>query len=118
MGFLVGNDFIPHLPHLHIANGALPIMYKAYTEVLPSLDGMLHLYYYFSHEIVNSILGYINEGGNLNLSRFEKFMQQLANFDLDNFDEIRDDITYMESKTGRKFDAHMKVSTVRYGILI
>lgn len=40
MGFLVGNDFIPHLPNLHIANGALPILYKAYTEVLPSLDGM------------------------------------------------------------------------------
>lgn len=92
MGFLVGNDFIPNLPHLHIANGALTILYKAYTEVLPSLDG------------------YINEGGNLNLSRFEKFMQQLANFDLDNFDEIRDDMTYMESKTGRKCDAHMKVS--------
>lgn len=54
----------------------------------------------------------------MNLSRFEKFMQELANFDLDNFDEIRDDITYMESKTGRKFDAHMKVSTVRLGVLI
>lgn len=44
MGFLVGNDFIPNLPHLHIANGALTILYKAYTEVLPSLDGMLHLH--------------------------------------------------------------------------
>lgn len=114
MGFLVGNDFIPHLPHLHIANGALTILYKAYTEVLPSLDGMLHLYCIYFQVKLSLILGYINEGGNLNLSRFEKFMQQLANFDLDNFDEIRDDITYMESKTGRKFDAHMKVSVVRF----
>jgi len=47
MGFLVGNDFIPNLPHLHIANGALTILYKAYTEVLPSLDGMLHLHLLF-----------------------------------------------------------------------
>lgn len=70
--------------------------------------------YYLAGEIVTLILGYINEGGNLNLSRFEKFMQQLANFDLDNFDEIRDDMTYMESKTGRKCDAHMKVSMVRF----
>lgn len=40
MGFLVGNDFIPHLPNLHIANGALPLLYKAYMEVLPTLDGI------------------------------------------------------------------------------
>lgn len=40
MGFLVGNDFIPHLPNFHIANGALPLLYNAYIEVLPTLDGM------------------------------------------------------------------------------
>lgn len=39
MGFLVGNDFIPHLPNLHIADGALPVLYKAYIEALPTLDG-------------------------------------------------------------------------------
>lgn len=39
MGFLVGNDFIPHLPNLHIVNGALPFLYKVYMEVLPTLDG-------------------------------------------------------------------------------
>lgn len=39
MGFLVGNDFIPHLPNLHIANGALPLLYNAYMKVLPTLGG-------------------------------------------------------------------------------
>lgn len=39
MGFLVGNDFIPHLPYLHIANGALPILYNTYMKILPSLGG-------------------------------------------------------------------------------
>ncbi|XP_076269715.1 5'-3' exoribonuclease pacman [Rhynchophorus ferrugineus] len=93
MGFLVGNDFIPHLPNLHIANGALPTLYKAYMEVLPTLDG------------------YINEAGTLNLVRFEKFMQTLANIDLENFEEIRDDLLYMEAKTGRKQNAFSKVSS-------
>ncbi|XP_066143460.1 5'-3' exoribonuclease 1 isoform X1 [Euwallacea fornicatus] len=92
MGFLVGNDFIPHLPHLHIASGALPILYMTYKEVLPTLDG------------------YINEGGDLNLPRFEKFMQQLATFDFDTFEEIRDDLMFMEAKTGRKMNTHSKVS--------
>lgn len=39
MGFLVGNDFIPHLPDLHISKGALPILYKVYTDVLPKVGG-------------------------------------------------------------------------------
>lgn len=42
MGFLVGNDFIPNLPNMHIANGALPILYKTYMKVLPTLGGKLN----------------------------------------------------------------------------
>lgn len=39
MGFLVGNDFIPHLPHLHINHDALPLLYRTYMAVLPELGG-------------------------------------------------------------------------------
>lgn len=60
MGFLVGNDFIPHLPHLHIANNILPMLYKTYMEVLPTLDG------------------YLNEGGTVNLKRFGKYIGHLS----------------------------------------
>lgn len=84
MGFLVGNDFIPHLPNLHIANGALPILYRAYMEVLPTLDG------------------YINESGTLKLDRFEKFMEKLSRLDLEQFNEQYADIKFFESKTGRR----------------
>ncbi|XP_036149459.1 5'-3' exoribonuclease 1 isoform X2 [Monomorium pharaonis] len=84
MGFLVGNDFIPHLPYLHIANGALPILYRAYMEVLPTLEG------------------YINESGTLKLDRFEKFMEKLSRLDVEQFNEHYADIKFFESKTGRK----------------
>ncbi|XP_070510791.1 5'-3' exoribonuclease 1 isoform X2 [Cardiocondyla obscurior] len=84
MGFLVGNDFIPHLPNLHIANGALPILYRAYKEVLPTLDG------------------YINEAGTLKLDRFEKFMEKLSRLDVEQFNEHYADIKFFESKTGRR----------------
>ncbi|XP_012251889.2 5'-3' exoribonuclease 1 isoform X2 [Athalia rosae] len=84
MGFLVGNDFIPHLPNLHIANGALPILYLAYLEVLPTLDG------------------YINDGGTLNLDNFEKFMEKLSRVDIEQFTEQYADLKYFESKTGRR----------------
>jgi 5'-3' exonuclease len=39
MGFLVGNDFIPHLPHLHINHDALPLLYGTYIAILPELGG-------------------------------------------------------------------------------
>ncbi|XP_020295073.1 5'-3' exoribonuclease 1 isoform X2 [Pseudomyrmex gracilis] len=84
MGFLVGNDFIPHLPNLHINRGALPILYRAYMEVLPTLKG------------------YINESGTLNLEHFEKFMEKLSSLDVEQFKEHYADLKYFESKTGRK----------------
>lgn len=39
MGFLVGNDFIPHLPCLNISSNALPLLYKTYKKVYPNLGG-------------------------------------------------------------------------------
>lgn len=83
MGFLVGNDFIPNLPKFHIANNALHKLYQAYMEVLPSLGG------------------YINDYGNLNLERFEKYLTKLAEIELDNFRDIQADIKYLESKAGK-----------------
>ena len=32
MGFLVGNDFIPHLPNMHIRQDHLPLIYKHYAK--------------------------------------------------------------------------------------
>ncbi|XP_045446077.1 5'-3' exoribonuclease 1 [Melitaea cinxia] len=84
MGFLVGNDFIPHLPNMHISNDALPLLYMTYMTVLPTLSG------------------YINEAGDLNLERFEIFMQELAKIDKEKFQDTYADLKYFEAKTGRR----------------
>lgn len=84
MGFLVGNDFIPNLPNLHISNGALPLLYNAYMKILPTLNG------------------YINEFGKLNLERFEKFMTALAAIDMAHFSDQYEDLKYFHAKTGRR----------------
>ncbi|XP_063890311.1 5'-3' exoribonuclease 1 isoform X1 [Helicoverpa armigera] len=88
MGFLVGNDFIPNLPNMHISNDALPVLYKTYMTVLPTLDG------------------YINEAGDLNLRRFEVFMQELAKIDKEKFQDTYADLKYFEAKTGRRPNAN------------
>lgn len=80
MGFLVGNDFIPHIPNLHIHTNALPMLYDTYIKTLPSLDG------------------YINEGGYLNLSRLQAYIENLAEFDRDNFASTFEDLKFLESK--------------------
>lgn len=80
MGFLVGNDFIPHIPNLHIHTNALPMLYDTYMKTLPTLDG------------------YINEGGYLNLSRLQTFIEHLAEFDRDNFTSTYEDLKFLESK--------------------
>ncbi|XP_076684631.1 5'-3' exoribonuclease pacman isoform X2 [Andrena cerasifolii] len=85
MGFLVGNDFIPHLPNLHIKNDALAILYHVYIDVLPTLEG------------------YINESGTLKLDRFERFMERLSRFDTLQFAEHYADLKYLESKSERRF---------------
>ena len=35
MGIFVGNDFLPHLPDLHINEGALERIWTIYKEVMP-----------------------------------------------------------------------------------
>lgn len=82
MGYMVGNDFIPHLPNLHINENALPTLFQAYMDILPSLDG------------------YINEGGILNLDRLEVLMERLARFDRDIFLENYTDLQYFKAKRG------------------
>ncbi|KAM6224640.1 5'-3' exoribonuclease 1 isoform 2-T2 [Rhynchocyon petersi] len=85
MGFLVGNDFIPHLPHLHINHDALPLLYGTYISILPELGG------------------YINESGHLNLPRFEKYLVKLSDFDREHFSEVFVDLKWFESKVGNKY---------------
>lgn len=46
--------------------------------------------------------GYINEAGTLNLERFEKFMERLSLFDVEQFEEVYADLKYFEAKTGRR----------------
>lgn len=59
--FLVGNDFLPHLPCLRIREGALELLFELYKFLLPSMDG------YFT-----------SEGGEVNLERLHVVFEKLA----------------------------------------
>lgn len=119
MGFLVGNDFIPHLPNLHIHNNALPILYKTYMQVLPTFEGKFSSVLSQTNKTLNIVinqkiifLGYINEGGKLNLERFGKFLNELSSIDTDAFEENYADLKYFEDKTGRRLENFEKPKTL------
>lgn len=87
MGFLVGNDFIPHIPNLHIQTDALPMLFDTYMKTLPKLDG------------------YINEGGYLNLPRLQIYIENLAKFDRETFSNQYEDLKFLETRHQAGFNA-------------
>jgi len=72
MSMLVGNDFIPGLPHLSVEAGALNKMLRTYTDMLPTLGG------------------YLTDKDQLHFGRFEAFVRQLA----------RNEAAHFEMKAG------------------
>ncbi|CAD5122205.1 DgyrCDS10650 [Dimorphilus gyrociliatus] len=95
MGFLVGNDFIPHLPNLHIHQDALPLLWKTYITVLPNLGGYLH------------------DGGVLNLKRFEIYMSRLSQFDFEKFDDHFADLRWFQAKSEEKSNGNTVNKQIR-----
>lgn len=58
--FLVGNDFLPHLPCLKIHDGAIDTLVKMWKEALPELGG------------------YVSEGGELHIERLLVILERLG----------------------------------------
>lgn len=70
--FTIGNDFLPHLPDLHLKKGAFPVLLQTFKEALQHMDG------------------YINEHGKINMERFLVWLKYLSDFEFMNFE--KDDI--------------------------
>ncbi len=60
LAMLVGNDFLPHLPSLDIAEGALNMLFDTYKELLPQMGG------------------YLNNAGEVDVQRLEVFLRKIA----------------------------------------
>lgn len=76
LNIFVGNDFLPHLPGLHINEGALPLLFQIYKKVLPNAGG------------------YLNENGKLNTGRLELVLDELRNFEKDEFVKDNADLVW------------------------
>lgn len=80
MALFVGNDFLPHLPGIHINEGALALMFEMYKKILPGLGG------------------YMNDGGAIVFERVEKLIVCLSKYVRDQFEKTLADDDYFEGK--------------------
>lgn len=68
MCMLVGNDFLPHMPHMEIDKGALSVLMNTYTDLM-----------------VDSWGGYLTDKEYIYPDRFEEFVYHLAAFEEEHF---------------------------------
>jgi 5'-3' exoribonuclease 1 len=64
---LVGNDFLPGLPHLDVAEGALNMMLNVYYRMLPGFGG------------------YLTDGSTLHFGRFEAYLREICVYEEPHF---------------------------------
>jgi 5'-3' exoribonuclease 1 len=91
MAFFVGNDFLPNLPHLHINEGALALMFETYRKVLPQAGG------------------YINNGGVIDLRRLGLLLNELGQVEFRHFESENSDASWMREKSVHQVDVMEKV---------
>lgn len=86
MAFFVGNDFLPNLPHLHINEGALALMFATYKAALPKAKG------------------YINEDGVVNMDRLALLLDELSHVEFRFFELENSDAAWFKGKQIEKED--------------
>lgn len=78
--YVIGNDFLPHLPDLHINKGAFPLLIGAFKQSLLHMDG------------------YINDGGVINFKRLGVYLEYLSEFELDVFESKEVDVDWFNHR--------------------
>lgn len=78
--YVIGNDFLPNLPDLHINKGAFPLLIGAFKQSIKHLDG------------------YLNEGGKINFKRLGVWLEYLSEFELENFEKQIVDVDWFNKR--------------------
>jgi 5'-3' exonuclease len=78
--FFVGNDFLPHLPSMHIRDGAI--------------DGLIYLY----NKIFYKLGGYLTENGKVILYRVDLIMLELSKIEEEYFKEKEDREAFIKKR--------------------
>lgn len=110
MGIFVGNDFLPHLPDLHINEGALERIWGIYKEILPQAGQLPCATRAFikARRQLTQAGGYINDQGTISLPRLQLMLDKLAVFEVENFEEEFADQNWYKGKQQKDIEAMEK----------
>ncbi len=109
LSVFVGNDFLPHLPNLHIGEGAMEEIWGIYKRVLPRtgeqglaetlLLAGLALRAFFHAD------GYINDTGTIDTGRLQLVLNELASVELEIFEKEYADLNWYKGKQQKEIAA-------------
>ncbi|GAA6000306.1 hypothetical protein JCM10207_007950 [Rhodosporidiobolus poonsookiae] len=100
LNVFVGNDFLPHLPGLHINEGALNRLFEIYKRILPTAGG------------------YINEHGTLNVQRLQLILNELGVFEREQFEHECSDTSFLKGKKKGVYNERVAEKALQRGKLI
>ena len=80
LAVFVGNDFLPHLPDLHIHDNALERLFNTYKSILPTGGG------------------YINTSGVIDMQRLQLVLDALSESEVEAFHKEMYDVNWVKSK--------------------
>ena len=97
LAVFIGNDFLPHLPEVHIRGNGLERLFEIYKQVLPSLGtlayNLLGIYIYRSSD------GYLNESGTINTVRLQVLLDRMRDWEQEVFQhEYEYNMRWIKSK--------------------
>jgi len=100
LAVFVGNDFLPHLPDVHIHENGLERLFEIYKKVLPSLGESprtMHL-----DAFSNSFLdGYLNESGTINTVRLQVLLDHMQEWEQEIFQREYSDMNWIKGKQSK-----------------
>lgn len=99
LNIFVGNDFLPHLPGMHINEGALPLLFGIYKRILPTAGG------------------YLNESGRLRTDRLSLVLTELSKYERQRFEEEHADTFARRHRQTRQSKAMEKARAKKKLIL-
>lgn len=100
LAVFIGNDFLPHLPDVHIHENGLERLFDIYKQVLPSLGALtcdLRL-----DEILDCCTdGYLNESGTINTVRLQVLLDRMQEWEQEIFQREYSDMNWIKGKQSR-----------------
>lgn len=86
LAVFIGNDFLPHLPDLHIHENGLERLFDVYMKMLPSMGG------------------YLNESGVIDTKRLQVILDEMIEWEKEVFEKEFGDLNWLKGKQ----DKHLK----------